>query len=405
LRNKSNVCLRILDFFLYLWVTEKRGVKTDLALCLWVYWDDFFRHINELATIMEEIHQKYIDIFNQVGSQLLVDYGYEFKVSTNGETTKILISKSGFPNHLLTFSTNRLDYDHGVLISESNDGKLNWDKIRLPNPLRLSKGLIYGFMGEKLESEVKRIILDFKNYVYSKEQLGGEPFIYCSQDAIELSVSCAPEKLKKISYTKVERAKGEKYSYLNTEEEIYQCDECKGFWKKSYDNLNREIWLKIGEVSDQKYFDRNQEDFKEKQLNNFPLTFFNLSEAIECGLELECGRFKKIDNFHGLSCVQKNLTKIKDVSFIEAIGNHVKIEIYQCSKCSTYYKIREEYDSHHGINNICIKINERVDLLFGEILEFKESEITESVEKKITVANSTLPKAERSWWQKLLGSE
>lgn len=359
-----------------------------------------------LATIMEEIHQKYIDTFNKVGSRLLNDYGYNFETLTNGDSTNIIISKSGQSNHLLTFSTNRLDYDHGALICESNDGKLHWDKIRLPNQLRLKKGNIYGFMGVNLESEIKRIILDFKNYVYSKEQLGGEPFLYCSQDAIEFNVSCETEKLKKLSYKKVERAKGENYSYLNTEEEIYQCDECKGFWKRSYDNLNREIWLKIGEVSDQKYFERNQEDFKEKQLNNFPLTFFNLSEAIECGLELECGRFKKIDNFHGLSCVPKNLTKIKDVSFIEAIGNHVKIEIYQCSKCSTYYKIREEYDSHHGVNKICVRINEQIDLLFGEILEFKESELSETaVEKKITVANSTLPKAGRSWWQKLFGSE
>lgn len=350
---------------------------------------------------MEEIHQKYIDTFNKFGAQLLIEYGYNFEASTNGESTSIIISKSGLSNHLLTFSTNRLDYDHGVLISESNDGKLHWDKIRLPNPLILNKGRIYSFMGEKLESEVKRIILDFKKYVYSKEQLGGEPFLYCSQDAIELTVSCATEKLKKLSYKKVERAKGEKYSYLNTEEEIYQCEECKGFWKKSFDNLKREIWLKIGEISDQKYFERNQDDFKEKQLNNFPLTFFNLSEAIECGLELECGRFKKIDNFHGLSCVPKNLTKIKDVSFIEAIGNHVKIEIYQCSKCSTYYKIREEYDSHHGINKICIKLNDKIELLFGETLEFTESELIENIDTKITVANSTLPKAGLKWWQKL----
>ena len=259
---------------------------------------------------MEEIHQNYIDTFNKVASQLLVDYGYNFEASTNGDSTNIIISKSGQLNYLLTFSTNRLDYDQGVLICESNDRKLHWDKIRLPNQLRLKKGNIYGFMGVNLEAEVTRIILDFKYYIFSKGQLGGEPFLYCSQDALELNVSCEPEKLKKLSYKKVERSKGETYSYLNTEEEIYQCEECKGFWKKSYDNLNREIWLKIGEISDQKYFERNKVDFKEKQLNSFPLTFFNLSEAIECGLELECGRFKKIDNFHGLSCGPNNLIKI-----------------------------------------------------------------------------------------------
>jgi hypothetical protein len=192
---------------------------------------------------------------------------------------------------------------------------------------------------------------------------------------VELSISCATENLKKLSHKKQERATGEKYSYLNTEEEIYQCNECKGFWKKAFDNINREIWLKLGEISDLKYFERNQKDFKEKQLNSFPLTFFNFSEAIECGLEIECGRFNRIDNFHGLSCVPKNLIKIKEVSNIEAIGNHVKIDIYQCSKCSTYYKVREEYDSHHGVNKICVKINERIELLFGEILEFKESEL------------------------------
>ena len=70
-------------------------------------------HTQMLATIMKEIHQKYIETFNKVSSQLLVDYGYNYEVTTNGETTRILISKNGLTNHVATFSTNRLDYDHG----------------------------------------------------------------------------------------------------------------------------------------------------------------------------------------------------------------------------------------------------------------------------------------------------
>ena len=40
---------------------KKRGMKTDLALCLWVYWEDFFRHINELPAILE--NKRHLIIF------------------------------------------------------------------------------------------------------------------------------------------------------------------------------------------------------------------------------------------------------------------------------------------------------------------------------------------------------
>jgi hypothetical protein len=341
---------------------------------------------------MHEIHQRYIDTFKQVGSPLLSDYGFSFNILSNRDPTRIIISKSRHAEYLLTFSTDRLDWDSGVLICEANDEKLHWDKIRLPNQIRLNKGNIYRFTGIDLESEIRRIIMDFRYYVYSKEHLGGEPFLYCTQDAVEINLSCENTKIKKLSSNLKERARGKEFSYLNTVEEIYQCDECAGYWKRAYNNSGREVWLKIGEVSDQKYFERNLEDFKIKKLNNFPLTFFNVSEAIECGLVLECGRFNRIDNYFGLSCSPKHLSKIKDVSSVETIGNHIKIGIYQCLKCSTYYKIREEYDSHHGFNNTCIRLNEKAEIGNGEIFEFLESDLLNSSgELKIIDSSNSIP--------------
>ena len=192
---------------------------------------------------------------------------------------------------------------------------------------------------------------------------------YCNSESIDLTPSCDFNDLNILSSQKIER---------NTEETIYKCQKCDGLWKKSVDTYKREIWLKVGENSDQKYFERNQVDFQKKQLNHFPLTFFNFSEAIKNGMILNCNMLGSIDNYHGLSCAPKNLRMLKEVSSNEAMGHHIKIDIFQCESCGTYYKIREEYDSHKGTNFICIKLNERKELLFGEVLEFNENEIKSS---------------------------
>jgi hypothetical protein len=206
------------------------------------------------------------------------------------------------------------------------------------------------------------------------DNIKDSPFNYCDSASNDVP-SCDFNDLTPISFQKNEREADTRYSYLNTEERVYQCLKCHGFWKNSVDMYNREIWLKVGENSDQKYIERNQEDFQNKKLNHFPLTFFRITEALKHGMVLNCGVLGSIDNYHGLSCAPKNLREIKKVSFNEAIGNHVKIDIFKCKSCGTYYKIREEYDSHHGTNLVCIQLNERKELLFGEVLEFKQNEI------------------------------
>lgn len=306
---------------------------------------------------MKEIHQNYIEIFNTIASESLIDYGYTCEASTNGESTNILISHKDIPAHLLTFSTNRLDYDHGVLICESENFTLHWDKIRLPNKQELSRGKIYQFMGNDLETEIKQIISDFKNYINYKKQLGGEPFIYCSQGSTESGLSCNEKNLRRLSYNKLIRETKEDYAYLNTEEEIHQCEECNNYWKKAIDIYSRVIWLKVGENSDQKYFDRNQTDYKEKQFTSFPLTQFTIKEALQEGLKIECGQFSNIDNYFGLSCSPLTLKHVKNISTPEQVGYPRKVDIYKCSNCNQLYEIEEEYDSHKGTKFTCKAID------------------------------------------------
>jgi hypothetical protein len=339
-----------------------------------------------LATTMKEIHQNYIETFNTIAPESLIDYGYQCEVSTNGESTNILISNKDTPSYLLTFSTNRLDYDHGVLICESDNSKLNWDKIRLPNKHELNRGVIYQFMGNDLEAEIKRLISDFKNYINYKRQLGGEPFIYCSQSSKEPELSCNEENLKRLSHNKIIRENSAAYKHLNTEEEIYQCENCNNFWKKAFDIYSREVWLKVGENSDQKYFDRNQSDFKEKKLSSFPLTQFSLKEAIQYGLKIECGQFSNIDNYFGLSCSPSGLTHVKNLSTTEQVGYPIKVDIYKCSTCNKLYKIEEEYDSHKGTRFTC----DTIDVIENDPLK--------------KVANTVYSKQGKSWFKKLFGN-
>jgi hypothetical protein len=56
------------------------------------------------------------------------------------------------------------------------------------------------------------------------------------------------------------------------------------------------------------------------------------------GLEVACGRLKSIDNYYGLSCPPANLQLYRHISFDEAIGYHIKVDVFQCRKCETVYR-------------------------------------------------------------------
>jgi hypothetical protein len=294
---------------------------------------------------MNITQEKYINQFNSTGLVMLNQYGFDVSVKQENESVNFHISRAE-QKYLLTFSTHHLDYDHGVIICESKDGKLHWDKIRLPNGINLSSGNIYNFMGDNISSEIIRIIQDFLKYIQHKTQLGGEPFDYCSQSGTDHYLSCDVMNLIKL---------GEHNTDRNTKENFHKCTKCSGYWKSSLDQYNREIWLKIGEISDQKYLTVNQNDYHDKQWTSFPLTFFNVSEAISYGLKYDCGRLSKIDNYHGMSCDPLNLSKVKSISEVEAIGNSLTIDIFKCTVCATQYEIKEEFDSHHGVNKVCVK--------------------------------------------------
>lgn len=115
--------------------------------------------------------------------------------------------------------------------------------------------------------------------------------------------------------------------------------------------------------------------FKKRKI--FSPHFFFIQEAAAAGLEVKCGSLKKIDNYYGLSCLPINLELIRKVKFHDTGGFYIKIDIFKCKQCNTYYKIIEEYDSHHGSNYACMKLNETMEFYGGEIIEFKEEEINE----------------------------
>ncbi|PWK22858.1 hypothetical protein LX92_02796 [Maribacter polysiphoniae] len=50
------------------------------------------------------------------------------------------------------------------------------------------------------------------------------------------------------------------------------------------------------------------------------------------------------------------------------------IKIMQCFKCKTYWKVFEEYDSHHGTARVCVKENEEIEI-FNRNYSFDSSEI------------------------------
>lgn len=114
---------------------------------------------------------------------------------------------------------------------------------------------------------------------------------------------------------------------------------------------NRETeWLEIGENTYLKRLDKLD--------RYFPLVFFTAMEAKKYGYIIPCNYEGELLSYHGLSCDPENLQLIELISFNEAIGIHLKIEKFECPNCKEKWVIEEEYDSHHGYNRKCTKLNE-----------------------------------------------
>jgi hypothetical protein len=109
------------------------------------------------------IQEKYLALFDEIATPVLNDLGYNLSLVSKVDSGDIYINK-GRRNYIITFSTHHLDYETGVVVAETEDEKLHWDKIVLPNSADLSNGKIYGFSGDNLASEILRITNDFLSY-------------------------------------------------------------------------------------------------------------------------------------------------------------------------------------------------------------------------------------------------
>lgn len=112
---------------------------------------------------------------------------------------------------------------------------------------------------------------------------------------------------------------------------------------------NETEWLEIGENTDLKRLDKLD--------RYFPLVFFTVFEAKKYGYIIPCNYVGEILTYHGLSCDPEDLELIELISFDEAIGNHLKVETFECPKCKERWLIEEEYDSHHGYTRKCTRLN------------------------------------------------
>ncbi|QSE98992.1 hypothetical protein [Fulvivirga lutea] len=82
------------------------------------------------------------------------------------------------------------------------------------------------------------------------------------------------------------------------------------------------------------------------------------------------------DNTKNLTCEKFTVSELKTIQEEEAIGWHKTIKIYKCRKCNNYWKIFEEYDSHHGYVREALKLNEKA-MIWNEQQDFNTSEIIE----------------------------
>ncbi len=89
-----------------------------------------------------------------------------------------------------------------------------------------------------------------------------------------------------------------------------------------------------------------------------------------------CNFDSSLSKICNLTCQEHLLEKVKENMIDEFIGGHFKATIYRCVKCKNYWKVFEEYDSHHGFFREAIKPNESISHFELEI-KFEEKEITD----------------------------
>ena len=66
--------------------------------------------------------------------------------------------------------------------------------------------------------------------------------------------------------------------------------------------------------------------------------------------------------FRNLTCEKWTVSEKKVISLNESIGSHKSIKISFCFKCKGYWKIFEEYDTHHGYFRHAIKLGEKLNI-------------------------------------------
>ena len=67
-------------------------------------------------------------------------------------------------------------------------------------------------------------------------------------------------------------------------------------------------------------------------------------------------------DFRNLTCEKWTVSEKKIISHNESIGSHKSIKISFCFKCKGYWKIFEEYDTHHGYFRHAIKLGEKLNI-------------------------------------------
>lgn len=83
---------------------------------------------------------------------------------------------------------------------------------------------------------------------------------------------------------------------------------------------------------------------------------------------------ERLYEYYSFDCNLNSLKLHRRISFDEAIGNWVEVNIYQCQDCNKYWKFRVEYDSHHGYSISCIQPNQNASH-YDPNFKFDESEI------------------------------
>ena len=82
----------------------------------------------------------------------------------------------------------------------------------------------------------------------------------------------------------------------------------------------------------------------------------------------------------------------------ESIGNYKKIKIHFCFKCNGYWKIFEEYDTHHGYFRHAIRVGEKLNI-WNKEYSFNAKEIDEidsSEYEKLTDQQNVSKDSEKS---------